>query len=102
MANDTGPHDTSANPPRPDPNAAPGAKRPPRLVNLPALLARENVDYLLVLRAKSVRLAAVMPDGSQDSKTLDVGDGCLLIVKLNDNPADVGGGFYEVLPPTPE
>ncbi len=89
MANGTGPQDTLANPQRPDPNAASGAKRPQRLVNLPALLARENVDYLLVLRAKTVKLAAVMQDRSQDSKMLDVGDGCLLIVKLSDNPADV-------------
>ncbi len=75
-----------------------GDRRPPRLRNLAALLERENVEFVLVLAgAKAVHVEAALAHGGQDNKTFDVGDdGCLVIMKLSDNPAGVGDGFSEV------
>ncbi len=90
---------TSEKLPGPDPSGG-AERRPPRLQNLGALLARENVEFMLVLAgAKTVRVGATLSRGGQDSKTFDVGDeGCWLIIKLSDNPAGVGAGFSEMRP----
>ncbi len=97
---DTGRPATSARPPRQGQSGSPavGDRRPPRLRNLAALLERENVEFVLVLAgAKMAHLEAALSHGGQDSKTFDVGDdGCLVILKLSDNPAGVGDGFSEV------
>lgn len=110
----TAPPATSAKAPAPaqsapspaDPHVAP-TPRPPRLSNLAALLARENVEFALVVAgAKTIRLGAEFYTGDKDAKTFalgsDVGDdGCLLLIRLSDNPAGVGAGFYEIRPPAP-
>ena len=105
MGADTVLPDTSERPPRPDPNESGHAgnmPRPPRLRNLSALLLRDNVEFVIVLAgAEKVRVGATLADGGQDSKTFDVGaDGCYVILRLSDNPADVGAGFHEILSPT--
>lgn len=91
----TGPAATSESPPMPGPSASPGAMR---LRNLGALLLRENVEFVLVLGgARSVKVLADMGANGKDSKVLDVGaEGCLVLVKLSDNPAGVGAGFYDL------
>jgi len=102
---DTGPAVTSARPPRQDQIESQNESRPPRLRGLSRLLTRENVDFVIVVGgAKSMAVKIDMGDGKTDSKSFRVGDGvgdagCFVIMRLSDNPASVGDGFYEVAQP---
>lgn len=102
---DIDPPAISASPPRPGQSESAGSHAneggnpsPPRLRNLSRLLLRENVEFVLVVgNAKTVRVSAALASGGSDAKTWDGGDGgCLVLLRLSDNPEGVGGGFFEV------
>lgn len=103
----TGRRATSASLPTATPSASTGENqaRPPRLQNLGALLKRENVEFVLVVGgARALRVSAELADGSTDLKAIAVGDvggsdaGCFVLLRLSDNPLDVGAGFFELRP----
>lgn len=77
----------------------------PRLRNLSALLKRENVQAVIYVGdVRAFRITAKFDNGSTDNKTIDMGAGLgrsIAIVLLDDNPENVGGGFYEVKSPMP-
>lgn len=81
------------------PTKAPSPPQPIR--HLYPLLNRPNVDWIQVLRPKSVRVSATFGSGEKDAKSYLVGDdesgGCIVILHLKDNPESVGDdGFYNI------
>jgi hypothetical protein len=103
----TGQPATLANPQGPtlSANAGENRTRPPRLRNLAALLRRENVEFVLVVGGvRGLRVSAELADGSTDMKAIAVGDvggsaeGCFVLLRLSDNPLQVGAGFFELRP----
>jgi len=93
-------HGSPSSEPKVEKPLSPTATPKARIQNLSALLARDNVDFIHVVRADTVTVTAKMGD-IKDSKVYSVGDietgGCFVLVHLTDNPAGVGdNGFYAI------
>ena len=88
--------DTSEGPPRPARSALSGRQ----FSNIPALLLRDNVQWILVVRAERGEISTESERGGRDHKYWRMGDkGCMIVIMLSDNPLDVGDGFHEVVSP---
>lgn len=98
------PSGETINPEKPLPPTMSPTKQPIR--NIAALLERPNVDWIQIVRAKSLRLSATFGNSEKDSKSYVVGDdesgGCVLIIHLNDNPMNVGDDGFYACPPQKE